>query len=111
MLDGWKADLDRDGVSERILRTLVDGVGTLIVVDPLTDALRDPAAARVVLFEAPRVRADTRPADTPFTFRRGEFVYLAWAGQEVLGATARRSFLQVLRSDGSSYRLDDLTLD
>lgn len=111
VLDGWKADLDRDGVSERILRTLVDGVGTLIVVDPLTDALRDPAAARVVLFEAPRVRADTRPADTPFTFRRGEFVYLAWAGQEVLGATARRSFLQILRSDGSSYRLDDLTLD
>lgn len=111
VLDGWKADLDSDGVSERILRTLVDGTGTLIVVDPLTDAIRDPAAARVVLLEAPRVQADTRPADTPFTFRRGQFVYLAWAGQEVLGATARQSFVQVLRSDGAGYRLDDLTLD
>lgn len=110
VLDGWRADVDNDNVSERILRAVVDGQGATIIVDPLTDALSNPRGARVTLLETPRVRADSRPADTPFTFRRGQFVYFAWSGQEVLGPTARQTFVQVLRSDGAGYAMDDLTL-
>jgi hypothetical protein len=110
LLDGWRADLDGDGVSERMLRAVVDGSGTVIVVDPLTEAMEKPDQARIFIIETPRVRADARLADTPFTFRKGDFVYLAWGGQEVRGATQRSHFVEVLRSDGAGFVVDDLDL-
>jgi hypothetical protein len=110
VIDGWRGDLDRDGITERVLRCDIDGAGALLIVDPLREAFDDPGQARVFLFDAPRVRADARPADTPFTFRKGDFVYLAWGGQEVLGPQARRSFVEVVRSDGAGFTLDDVEL-
>ena len=110
VLDGWRADLDRDGITERVLRCDVDGTGALLIVDPLRESFDNPGQSRVFLLEAPRVRADARPADTPFTFRKGDFVYLAWGGQEVLGPEARRSFVEVVRSDGEGFTLEDVDL-
>jgi hypothetical protein len=111
LLDGWKADVDTDGEPELVIRAEVDGVGTLFVADLVqAGAGRPGAPARVFAVEAPRVRADSRIADMPFAFRRGEFVYLAWGGAETLGTTRRRHFVQVVRFDGTGFVLDDISL-
>ena len=110
LIDAWRSDLDGDGTTERILRCLIGGEGATVVVDPIREGDADPKKARVFFAPTPRVQADTRPADTPFTFRKGDFTYLAWSGQEVLGPTARRTFIEVVRSDGTGFVVDDLEL-
>ncbi len=104
LLDGWKADLDRDRVPEMFVRAVVDGEGMLLVVDPYEKSgaasIRD---ARVFALDEPGVRSDRRVSETPWTFRKGDFVYLAWAGSEVTGPTSRRRFLVVVRTDGEGY--------
>ena len=57
------------------------------------------------------MKADARVADMPFAFRRGDFVYLAWGGAEVLDSTTRRHFVNVVRFDGTGFVVDDLDLD
>lgn len=112
VLDGWKADVDSDGAPELFLRAEVDGAGTLFTVDMVDPASGEPGApARVFAMEAPRVKADAKLADMPFAFRRGDFVYLAWGGAEVLGATSRSHFVNVVRFDGTGFVLDDIDLE
>ena len=112
LLDGWKADVDADGVPEMFLRAEVDGGGALFVVDVVDPASGEPGGpARVFAMEAPRVKSDAKLADMPFAFRRGDFVYLAWGGAEVLGATSRSHFINVVRYDGTGFVLDDMDLD
>lgn len=112
VLDGWKADVDGDGVPEIFLRAEIDGAGALLALDLVDAAGGAPGApARVFAIEAPRVKSDTKVADMPFAFRRGDFVYLAWGGAEVLGATSRRHFVNVVRFDGTGFVLDDIELD
>jgi hypothetical protein len=112
LLDGWKADVDADGVPEMFLRAEVDGGGALFVVDLVDPASGEPGApARVFAIEAPHVMSDAKVADMPFAFRRGDFVYLAWGGAEVLGATSRSHFINVVRYDGTGFVLDDMDLE
>ena len=112
VLDGWKADVDVDGTPELFLRAEIDGAGVLLAVDLVDPGSGRPGApARVFVLEAPRVKADARIADMPFSFRRGDFVYLAWGGAEVTGATSRRHFINVVRFDGTGFQLEDIDLD
>ena len=111
LMDGWKADLDADGVPELFIRAEVDGVGTLFAVDLIevgSGMVGSPA--RVFAMEVPRVKADARVADMPFSFRRGEFVYLVWGGAEAVGATQKHHFVEVVRFDGTGFVVDDLDL-
>ena len=112
VLDGWRADVDSDGEPELFLRAEIDGTGALFAVDPVDASRGEPSSsARVFAMEAPRVKADARVADMPFAFRRGDFVYLAWGGAEVLDSTTRRHFVNVVRFDGTGFVVDDLDLD
>ena len=52
---------------------------------------------------AGRLTVNGRAAGQPFTFRKGNFVYMAWGGVEVLGARSRRPILAAVRFDGSGY--------
>ncbi len=104
VLDGWKADLDDDKVQERVLRVAIDKVGVLIIVDPIDgDEAYTADMARVFVMEEPGVTVNGRAAGQPFTFRKGNFVYMAWGGVEVLGARSRRPILAAVRFDGSGY--------
>jgi hypothetical protein len=111
LMDGWKSDLDSDGVPELFIRAEVDGVGTLFAVD-LIEATSGAAGApaRVFAIEVPRVKADAHIADMPYSFRRGAFVYLLWGGSEATGATSKNHFVEVVRFDGTGFVVDDLDL-
>ncbi|MEC7947846.1 MAG: hypothetical protein VX265_09785 [Myxococcota bacterium] len=112
VLDGWKADVDADADPELFLRAEVDGVGTLFAIDLVDPSSGRPGApARVFAIETPRVKADAGLADMPFAFRRGDFVFLAWGGAEVLGSTSRRHFVNVVRFDGTGFVVDDIDLE
>ncbi len=104
VLDGWRADLDDDKVQESVLRVLIDKDGVLIIVDPLDGSEAYTAdMARVFVMEEPGVVVNGRAAAMPFTFRKGNFIYMAWGGVEVLGATKRRPILAAIRYDGTGY--------
>ncbi len=109
--DGWKVDLDDDRVLESVLRVSLDEVPALVVVDPLVGAEAYTAdAARVFVLEEPGVVANAGVSGLPFTFRKGSFIYMAWGGIEVLGATSRKSTLTVLRFDGTGFVSDRFDL-
>lgn len=98
VIDAWQADLDGDRRPEAVLRAHLARVPVVVVVSPQADG-----SPRVFLEEQPRVMADGRPADTPFTFRQGERVSLAWGGVETVGAERRQPFVVVVRPVGSSF--------
>lgn len=105
VVDGWQADLDGDRRPESVLRARYDGVLVVLVVSPQADG-----SPRLFMEEVPRVMADGRPADTPFTFRQGERVSLAWGGVETLGAARRQPFVVLVRPVGPSFEVVDLDL-
>jgi len=87
-----------------VLRVTLDAVPALVIVDPLVGTEAYTAdAARVFVLEEPGVMANAGASGLPFTFRKGTFIYMAWGGLEVLGATSRKSTLTVLRFDGTGF--------
>jgi hypothetical protein len=110
-IDGWRADLDADRVEESILRLMVDGAGAVAVLDPIAGAkLSTPSDARAFVWSVPRVLAGDAPAGTPFPFRWSDHVYLAWSGQDIDSSGKVVDFVQVIRSDGSGFTSDDVSL-
>ncbi|MFT5681397.1 MAG: hypothetical protein ACI8RZ_002303 [Myxococcota bacterium] len=101
IIDGWGLDMDADGAEEIFLRTLVDGRGTLIVLD-----VHPTLGNRLFLYASPNAGTPSAPQNKPFAFHYGGHFYMAWAGV----ASSQTSFLELVRYSGESFRSQMLTI-
>ena len=93
------------------MRATIDGKGAVIAVDPIDGKSAASAAnARVFVMATDRVMSNRKAADTPFAFRKGDYVYLTWSGNIVTGATSRKLFMEVVRYDGTGFTSDGFDL-
>ena len=100
LIDSWKADLDSDKVPELLMRGQIDMRGVVVLVDP-----EGTGAPRVFVFDDPRTSQPGQEVPTPFTFRQGEHVYMAWSGLEPSDG-GYQPYLVSVRAVGRSFALD-----
>ena len=102
--DGWRVDVDNDRVPELVLRAAIDGQGVVIIVDPIEgDEAVTVEKARVFVFDEPTSKAPNMKLDLPFSFRKGNFVYLAWGAQRPGPGGKDERHVVSVRSDGVGF--------
>jgi len=109
--DGWRADLDTDRTPEVVIRGLIDGTPVVMVLDPIQqNSPTSATSSRLFIAPSPGVLANSSVAGTPFSFRKGDHVYMAWSGVTHTGKTTTQTSLSVVRFDGTGYVVDDFEL-
>jgi hypothetical protein len=109
IIDGWRADLDGDGIPEGIIRGFLGKDTAVIVIDPIDGA--NPSArpradnARVFVSSRPPSRGGKRVAETPFSFNVAGYTYLAWSGKD-----GSDTVVTTVRASGLSYAIDTFPL-
>ena len=109
VIDAWKADLDVDRVPEVVLRATYEGQGIVIVVDPLEgNEITANGGWRVFASAAPRMLPNGPGVEQPFSFRKGDYVYLAWGIRK--GTGPEGAAVEVVRFDGTGFVATDYEL-
>jgi hypothetical protein len=102
VVDGWKADLDVDRVPELVVRATYEGQGIVFVLDPIEGSeILTTAGVRVFSSAAPRILPGGPGLEQPFSFRKGDYVYLAWGIRQ--GSGPEGLAVEVVRSDGVGF--------
>lgn len=101
VLDGWAMDLDNDGERETVLRVRSEKRGLLLVLD-----VHPELGNRLFAFGTNNVATISGAAEAPFGFQLGGAPYLAWVGV----ASPNENFVETLRYDGISFRLDPIVM-